>query len=635
MTDKLVRLSAAFLLLTPLLLIPSTSFAIDAMPAFAITNSTYVLTSAPSAYPSGVYSNFTKVGQNQYHVEDNVLSATMMALGHNQWSLAITAKQNIGGLFFPWEIKRQTLGDKANEIFYSMEVFGIARQATAYDQEPSTPGHKWTGGLYAANYPAPLAVLADSNQAFIVAAENWPPKAVHVCFGGERIVLFYHNIPNPSQPLIAAGTSATYQTLFAQVPGDAAQHILPWQAALDLYRGWLNQQPIDHSYPPAWMWQGEGLLHVFTPVYSSFTQSSNFISNTWNQWKSTFPLIEFWAQQCALRQAGCTPDVRGIDSRLLPDLPNFAKEVATGGGGYHLGYYTIQSANSTPPVYLDTPEGQKWTMDWIRENETMYHSNTSGFADTLNAGIYSGDPGKLVELFHNGSLAQDVLAERPVDAYPVAALISGALEGAVCGAPNGQVSDPPSPMALFAHVITVPQFGRYLLNDRLVYEGKNSADVWFWGDQASWRTESKQQGLINCGWDNYCTNATICDNGDEILAFLLGAKFDVPIEQYYNIPHNGYSSLLPIMVEEHKKVNWWNRRPVYWDTKGLDLTGLKLSPSRPNVPLAVRHFVDNKGQDLFVTYNGSHTPGLSFVFGRKTIPVPVSTVSIIDLNAPH
>ena len=112
-------------------------------------------------------------------------------------------------------------------------------------------------------------------------------------------------------------------------------------------------------------------------------------------------------------------------------------------------------------MYLDTPEGQKWTTDWIRENETMYHSNASGFVDGLNAG-YSGDPGKLVELFHNGSLPQDVLAERPVDAYPVAALIAGALEGAACGAPNEQLSDPPSPNALFAHVITVPQFGRYL-----------------------------------------------------------------------------------------------------------------------------------------------------------------------------
>ena len=461
MTDKLVRLSAAFLLLASFLLIPGTSFAIDAMPAFAITNSTYVPTSAPSAYPSTVYSNFTKVGQTQYHVEDNVLSATMTDLGHNQWRLAITAKQNIAGLFFPWETKRQTLGDKSNEIFYSMEVFGIARQASAYDQDPSTPGHRWSGGVYTWNYPAPLAVLADSNQTFIVAAENWPPKAVDVYFAGEKIVLFYNNIPNPSLPVIAAGTSATYQTLFAQVPGDAGQHILPWQAALDLYRGWLNNQPIDHSYPSAWMWQGEGLLHVFTPAYSSFTQSGNFISSTWAQWKSTFPYIQFWAQQCALRQVGCTHYTRGIDSRFLPDMPNFAKEIATGTGGYHLGYYTMQSVDNTPPVYLDTPEGQKWTTDWIRENETMYHSNASGFVDGLNAG-YSGDPGKLVELFHNGSLPQDVLAERPVDAYPVAALIAGALEGAACGAPNEQLSNPPSPNALFAHVITVPQFGRYL-----------------------------------------------------------------------------------------------------------------------------------------------------------------------------
>src|SRR5262249_56592137 len=88
--------------------------------------------------------------------------------------------------------------------------------------------------------------------------------------------------------------------------------------------------------------------------------------------------------------------------------------------------------------------------------------------------------------------------EYPVDVYPGAFLVSGSLgAGAWAGGPGRT----PERLGAALTRTTVPAFGRYLLDDRVLFAGDSNGDGRCWGPGADYWTERQ--------------------------AFLLGAKFDV------------------------------------------------------------------------------------------------------------
>ncbi len=71
--------------------------------------------------------------------------------------------------------------------------------------------------------------------------------------------------------------------------------------------------------------------------------------------------------------------------------------------------------------------------------------------------------------------------------------------------------------------------------------------------------------------------------------------------------------------------NWWARRPVYLDTKGLDLTSI---PSQSKVE--VTRFQDRDGLSLFAISNPNLVAGLAFRFNGISIGIPVQKIAVVE-----
>jgi hypothetical protein len=145
--------------------------------------------------------------------------------------------------------------------------------------------------------------------------------------------------------------------------------------------------------------------------------------------------------------------------------------------------------------------------------------------------------------------------------------------------------------------MTFPRFGRYILDDRIIFLGSSNGDFMWWGDYRGWNHWTERQ------------------------AFLLGAKFDAPTR--FKGQHGWIDPLNPVVkrvVAERERVEWWERGPVYRDRAGVT-----------ELPdgIDVRRFTDRNGVNLFTVDNPQRRRGLAFRFGSNLIPVPRRRISIL------
>jgi len=103
-------------------------------------------------------------------------------------------------------------------------------------------------------------------------------------------------------------------------------------------------------------------------------------------------------------------------------------------------------------------------------------------------------------------------------------------------------------------------------------------------------------------------------------AFLLGARIE-------GVRPAG-NPVLARIAELRKEARWWQRRPVYLDTRGLDLSGLP-----PAARIEVRRFEDRSGRTLFAIYNGSRARGARFRLDGSPVEIPAEEFSVVE--APH
>jgi hypothetical protein len=548
-----------------------------------------------------IYAAYAQVKGNQSVVEDAVLRATVTNLGNNIWRLDITAKRDLKTVSFPWQSHRISLDDDiSDDYYYYPYLLGMTEKATAHNADWT-----WWGLAYPGETFAPLTVMADKHKARIVAAVNWPPKRVSPRYAAERMILQYDTG-------LATATSASYQALIAEVTGDADSGTVPWQLALDRYRAWLDSKLPRVAYPD-WMWRGEGFLNIQLQNLASFDAAS--LDRLWQPIKTVYPWVLFWGQMGPYAGAGggCCLLKYQMDPRYQPGLPKWVAARISADGA-HAGYYSAPhdgSGASDPRRFLDTEAGVTWLKSWLEVNRS-YGAN-SYYIDTLARG-YHGNPAAIMELFSSGTISRHSLLEGVVDIYPAAGLVSGALVGThdLCGAPQKKPEN--------TQRTTFPRFGRYLLGDRLIYEGGSNTDWRFWGSNRSW-LQNTDGGLNGqCGFAAYCSANGPCEHGTEYLAFLLGAKLDV-IEPQDN-------PVLDAIVKEHQRVSWWSRGPVYLDTKELNLTAV---PIRSAVQVA--RFRDSAGKDLIAFLNPRLETGVTVSFRGKAIPVPNKRVSIYEIPA--
>jgi hypothetical protein len=348
---------------------------------------------------------------------------------------------------------------------------------------------------------------------------------------------------------------------------------------------------------PKWMQKVDGFINIQLENITTFDISA--IYKTWNKWGVYFPWVQFWGQMSESYPSpkyGCCLEIKQINQRYMPELVTFAKNI-TGAEGLegHVGYYSRPAKGN---IWADSKSGDSNTdigyiLDWLRINKELYHANAF-YLDTVG-GVYLGDPLRVAKLFKS-VIPENSFIEFPVDIYPTSFLVSGTLMGRNVlaekwGKEKADLQNKKFKIAAF------PMFGRYFLNDRIIFLGQSNGDHVLWGAKADYWVERS--------------------------GFLLGAKFDVITPQEGKDDSNILDAALSLILSERKKVHWWDRNPVYCDVNGIY-----------NIPssISVRRFVDDKGKNLFTVDNWRQISGLKINFQDKIIEIPRQKLCIIEPN---
>jgi hypothetical protein len=517
-----------------------------------------------------------------YVVDDRHLHGSVTRQGDTRWTLTLTAKQSIRSVNFPWQSARRPLdSDASDDVFYYPLVLGIAEPA----RDRNVDGD-WWGRLYPGEVFAPLVVMADLDRASIVAAANWPPKRAKPLFAAQRMTIEYPDA-------IAAGTTVTFGAIIATVSGAD-----PWRQALDQYRSWLTEVAPRVTYP-AWMWDGEGLLNV------QLENLNRYSPEALPRPSATFPWVQFWGQMTTYG-GGCCDLLPTMSARYADTLPPWTRRITA--QGYHVGYYSAPNYNELPAYGLDTAAGVSWLTAWLQSNRKA--GANAAYLDVIGRTAV-GDPAVVRKLFAEGVLPSEALIEGVVDVYPVAGLVSGALVGdqTLCGAPYKPLQ----------RRTTFPRFGRYLLQDRLIYAGGSNTDWRFWGEN-NWKNTAEGGLSRACDYERYCqTLGDLCSHGTERLAFLLGAKLD--------LLDGTQNAISDAVVKERQRVHWWHRRPIYRDTIGVDLSQLD-----PSSHIDVTRFDDSNGHPLLAVSNPKGLTGQHVTVEGRSVALPSGPIGIVDVE---
>ncbi len=516
---------------------------------------------------------------DDWKIQDSVLQARVRRDGEVTWLLEVKAGRALSKVWFPWCVNPLVDSYKAGTYFlyYPYLLGTLSRSDFRKEWE-------WWGVIYPGTAFAPLMILGNAEEGLMAAAANWPPKKTKVNYSYLRMSFVYEEIIAPSE-------TAVFGLLYCRLKGEPARGVQAWHLGVDVYRNWLDEQmrsagllPIDY---PAWMKQTEGFINV--QLQNSLTFNVAELYAVWNRWQLTFPWVQFWGQMSdygGQKGGGCCLEKMDVHSRYRPELIRFVRNITSiPGRDVHVGYYA-RPLESDTDLAANLSERTR-LLNWLRKNQTEYYANAF-YVDVLGA-RYFGDALGIANLLKT-ELPQDLFIEYAVDVYPAAFLVSGSLAG-------NQVKDSdwaktPKQITYMKRTAPFPSLGRYLLSDRLLLMGESNGDHMFWGSKADYWTERQ--------------------------AFLLGAKFDVTSYTLMN-PENTLA--LEQIVAERKRLSWWQREPVYWDTKGL---------TDISAGIDVRRYKDKNGKDLFVIDNWPGGAGKRFSCGGKTFNVPPGRLVILE-----
>jgi hypothetical protein len=408
-----------------------------------------------------------------------------------------------------------------------------------------------------------------------------------------------------SRPL-EAGHQRAYRALICEARRGAAIDTAPWQLVLDEYKRWLKGHmhaeglyPIDY---PMWLLDCHGWLNVQLENMPVFDVRR--VRELWLRWKHLFPWVQFWGQMSNYggpahltrprrapgEETGCCLDRSEMHRRYKPQLIELVHEITREG---HAGYYSrprdpYERLDLSDPADEDSDAG--FLYGWLDRNRREYGANAFHI-DVLGARFF-GAPLEIARMLKEGS--PNTTIEFGVDVYPAANVISGALG---CGEWAGGPGRTLDRLGRGLTKTTFPAFGRYLLDDRVVFLGQSNGDHRFWGRENEYWTERQ--------------------------AFLLGAKFDVITPAESNQIPTVLNRALRLSIEERERTRWWQRRPRYRHQMGIGAVPPMID---------VRRFVGNDGEDLLVFDNWGQRVGERIRFEGRWISVPSRPLSILVLS---
>lgn len=522
--------------------------------------------------------------------EDGLLRGEVCEVDEGVWELDLTIKSGTATqVWFPWVSQPEALnGDRSDDVIYYPYLLGVAQIAT------NLRDWGWQGLKYPGSCISPLVVLADAYDGRLVAAVNWPPRAVSPMYCRQGLALCYDET-------LRAGQRQTYRAMVRLVRGDGADGRAPWQLALDPFKRWLKDRLRDEKLAPieqpAWLAECHGWLNVQLENMPRFDATE--VRGRWRRWKAYFPWMQFWGQMsnyagparlahpvlAADEQVGCCLDSPEMHARYRPNLIEFAREIAREG---RVGFYSRPRAQCERLDRRPTDdEDLDFLLDWQSRNRNDYGANAF-YIDVLG-GRYFGEPLKIARMIK--TLPPGAVIEGGVDVYPAAFLVSGGLGGGDwSGGPKRGVEalTPAAPRTTF------PAFGRYLLDEHIIFLGQSNGDHQFWGPKNNYWTERQ--------------------------AFLLGAKFDVISPEESRRTPAQMNQALRLAIEERERVGWWSRRPIYRHRAGVS-----------DVPreIDVRCFRGAGGEDLLVFDNWNNLKSKQIRFDDVRIDVPARPLSIV------
>lgn len=520
-----------------------------------------------------------------YLFADSHLEAVVTPLPNHQWELKIQTKNVVvKEIWFPWEPRPEFINeDLDDDVLYYPHLMGVAWGARWVNDL------EWTGREYPGFCFSPLMVIADGTDARMVAAVNWPPRKVSVVYRRYRLGLRYDEI-------LPADSTSSYRAMVARVHGADVRSASPWHVAIDPYKEWLAGRlkaegllPIPY---PFWMKNIEGWQNV--QLENLRDEELPRVRKNWNRFKSHFPWLQMWGQMSNFyptegEETGCCLDRPEMHPRYRSFVPDLVRTVAAEG---HVGFYSRPKSPYGSMTGTGEADRQnlRFFVDWIEHNRVQLGANAF-YLDVLGAD-YFGDALTLAKMFGR-TFPRESVIEHAVDVYPAAFLISGSLCGAGCDTSPGQT---PKQLGKNRPCVTFPRFGRYILDDRMIFLGESNGDHCFWGTARGYSYWTERQ------------------------VFLLGAKFDaIHIAESERHPDR-LNRALELTIKERKKVGWWARDPAYLDTVGLS-----------EIPegVEVRRFRGNKGEDLLVIDNWKRRAGQHLRFLGRLMNIPETPISIL------
>jgi hypothetical protein len=516
-------------------------------------------------------------------IEDERIYAKITSVGDFRWELNLDVRDGSPTqVWFPWEDKALPLDDDIKEdlVLYPY-LMGVAKRAE------SLKSYSWWGLDYPGPCISPLVVITNKRKARITAATNWPPRRVKPIFCREGVALWYTDLVRKDFP-------ASFGALILDVHVAPSYAGTPWQVALDYYKNWLKSKMQESGlWPtrsPEWMLNSHGFINVQLENMTAF--HPEILKQKWQDTKEIFPWVQFWGQMSNYagptahatpklmpgERTGCCLPIPRIHQRYLPDLTDIAKQIGNEG---HVGYYARPEKND-----LLDEDGKQFLTNWLQANK---ENGANVFYIDVLGGRFFGEPLDLSR-FLSDRCPTDTFIERLVDVYPTAFLVSGSLSG-------GDWAGGPRAWGRFfvgkASGTTYPEFGRYLMNDRLIFLGQSNGDFAFWGPKNDYWTERQ--------------------------AFLLGAKFDI-INVYNDQNTREINHALKHAVGERNRVGWWQRNPVYLHRDGIT-----------DIPegVDIRIFKGSRGENLIAIDNWNQLKDVRFRHSGNWLTIPSKPLSIL------
>lgn len=551
------------------------------------------------------------------------------------YEMTLKPYEGVREVWFPYDSADYLLGfDYRDDLVYYPKLMGIAHRVT------NVSNNGWSGlsESYPATYPgvvfSPMIVRTDGAHARMVAAANWPPLAVSPVYKTLRDALFY-NIS------VEAGETRRFAAIVKETES-VQEGVEPWQVAVDDYKVWLRDKmfaeglwPVDY---PSWLKSSYGWHHYNLPLnprdetrnlsLTSMPFNLTLLDEKYSRWKGVFPWIQFWSQYSPwlnYYNQTATPTGLALNRSLHPrygePFIEFVEDVTNSGG--HVGMYQrpLRWPENKPYYLLNDPSTYltpdlktyetpiEWLTKWI-ENTKSFGSDAY-YLDVVGA-VYLGEPDYMIGLFEDGTLPQASVIEFPVDIYPRAYLTGTSFSGqfgsdGLWGGPGIQLEGKYSK-------VVFPNFGRYLLGDRIFFVGESNYDHYLWGTNKEY--VGLNRGFSYPDYINYCNaNPEMCWYWVERQAFLVGGKFDAwHIEDNVDTPLV-LDKIINQTVYQWEEKNWWARNPIYFDTKGIhDISDDSID---------VRRFVDDEGGHLFTIDNPLKLSSFSFQFYDDVVNVNV------------